>query len=138
MSSIFSQKKWVCNATNSNAIVSKSKNIFWTFFSLSRIYIKFGTLSKKSWASQVISYWNYRLEKAELLKCPKNHISGQLWRANMLKGPKHCLNPHGSSFVIFFDHSEKRSAPKTLFSKYLKPWDCLLTYWHLMTSILSQ
>ena len=27
----------------------------------------------------------------------------------MLNGPKHCLNLHDSYFVIFFDHSEKKS-----------------------------
>ena len=72
-------------------------------------------LSKKSWASQVIPYGNYRLKKPELLKCPKKQVSGHLRTVNMLKGPKHCLNPHGSIFVIFFDHSKRKSAPKALF-----------------------
>ena len=34
---------------------------------------------------------------------------------NMLKGPKHCINLHGSIFFTFFDYSEKESARKTLF-----------------------
>ena len=63
----------------------------------------------------MISYWNYRLEKAELLKSPKNPVSEHLWTVNMLKGPKHCLNLDGSNFVMFFDHLEIKSAPKTLF-----------------------
>ena len=58
---------------------------------------------------------NYRLENAELLKCPKNSVSEHIWTVNMLKGPKHCLNINGSIFVIFFDHSEKKSAPNILF-----------------------
>ena len=33
----------------------------------------------------------------------------------MLKGPKECLNLHGSIFVIFFDISDKEPAGKTLF-----------------------
>ena len=41
-------------------------------------------------------------------------------------------------FVISFDNSERKSARKTLFEEYLKSWDCLLTYWYPMTSILSQ
>ena len=33
----------------------------------------------------------------------------------MLNGPKHRMNLHASIFLIFFDHSEKKSAPKILF-----------------------
>ena len=63
----------------------------------------------------MISFWNDRLEKPELLKCPKNSVSEHLWTDNMLKGPKHYLNLHGSIFVIFFDHIEQKSSPKSLF-----------------------
>ena len=55
---------------------------------------------------------NYRLQKAWLLKYIKSHESEHLWTFNMLKGPKHCLNLHGSSFVIFFKHSKKTSVLK--------------------------
>ena len=37
----------------------------------------------------------------------KNLVSEHLWAVDMLKFPKHCLNLHGSSFVIFLDYSEK-------------------------------
>ena len=30
----------------------------------------------------------------------------------MLKGPKHSINQHGSIFVIFLDHSEKKISSK--------------------------
>ena len=33
---------------------------------------------------------------------------------NIIKGPKNCLNLHGSIFVIFFDHFEGKSAPEIL------------------------
>ena len=112
--------------------------IYIFFFFISTIFIKFWILSKKSWPSQVIFFWNYRLEKAELLKCPKKLVSEHLWAVNMLNTPKHCLSLHGSIFIIFFNHSERKSAPKPLFWACLKCWDCLLTYWHPMTSILSQ
>ena len=46
---------------------------------------------------------------------PKEPVTEHLWTANMLKGPKHCLNLHGRIFVIFFDHSERKSAQKILF-----------------------
>ena len=70
---------------------------------------------KKRWASKAISFWNYRLQKAELRKYPKSLLSEHLWTVNMLKGPTHFLNLHSSIFVIFLDHSEKKSAPRTLF-----------------------
>ena len=116
----------------------RTKKNFLNFFCISGISIKFWKISKKGWASEVISYWNYRHEKGQLLKCPKNSVSERLWTVNMLNGPKHCLNPHDSIFVIFFDHSQRISAPKTFFQKYLKSWDCLLTYWHPMTCIFSK
>ena len=59
---------------------------------------------------------------------PKKPRVRTLWTVNMLNGPKHCLNPHRSIFVICFDHSERKSAPKSLILKYLKSWDSLLTY----------
>ena len=44
----------------------------------------------------------------------KASVSEHLWTVNILKGPKHGLNSQGSFFVIFFDHPQKKSAPKTL------------------------
>ena len=102
-----------CNQFKCNYITTK-KN-FLNFSCISRIYIKLRILLRKIWASEVISYWNYRLEKAELLKWTKNSLSEHLWTVNMLKGPKHWLNMHGSIFFIIFDHSERKPAPKTLF-----------------------
>ena len=55
---------------------------------------------------------NYRLQKAWLLKYIKSHESEHLWTVNMLKGPKHCLNLHGSSFVIFFQALKKNFSSK--------------------------
>ena len=46
---------------------------------------------------------------------PKNPVSEHLWKINMLNGPKHCLNPHGSIFVIVLDRSERKSAGKSFF-----------------------
>ena len=69
---------------------------------------------------------------------PKKLSVRTLMDSQHAQGPKHCLNINGSIFVIFFDHSERKSAPNILFKEYLKSWDCLLTYCHPMTSILSQ
>ena len=115
MKIILSQKKRVFNATNLNSIIWKSKNMFSILFCISKIYVKFRTLFKKRWASEIICFWNYRLQKAELLKYPKSHVSKHLWIVKMLKGPKDCLNLHGSILFIFFDHSQTKSVPRTLF-----------------------
>ena len=63
------------NATNSNANISKSKNISSVFCCLSGICIKFRMLWKKIPASEIISFWNYRLQKAGLLKSVKIPLS---------------------------------------------------------------
>ena len=42
-------------------------------------------------------------------------MSEYLWTDNRLKGPKNCLNLHGSIFVIFFDYLERNSAQKIPF-----------------------
>ena len=50
--------------------------------------------------------------------------------ANMLKGPKECLNLHGSIFVIFVDHSEKKISSKNsalVLSKILNLFANILT-----------
>ena len=92
-------------------ILSPNKKIFSQLFSaFSGIYIIFGILWNKRWASEVIFFWNYRLQKAALLQCTKSWVSEHLWTVNMLKGLKHCINLHGSIFVWFFDHSERKSA----------------------------
>ena len=106
--------KAITNATNSNVNISKSKNICWIFCCISGIKTKFEVVFKKRWASEVISFWNYRLEKAGLLKCLKGPVSEHLWTVNILKGHKDCLHVHGSIFVRFFHHSERKSAWKSL------------------------
>ena len=55
---------------------------------------------------------NYRLQKTWLLKYLKSHVSEHLWTVSMLKGPKYCLNLHGSKFVIFSEHSKRTSVRK--------------------------
>ena len=70
---------------------------------------------RKIWALEIICFWNYRLQKAGLLKCLKSPVSEHLLTVNMLKGPKGSLNLHGRIFVIFFYHSEKKAARKSLF-----------------------
>ena len=97
---------------NDKYLQMEKKN--WIFFSISEIYIKFLILSKKRWPLEVIWFWNYRLQIAGLLKSLKSPVSEHLWRVNMLKGPKHYLNRHGSFFAIFLDPSKRKSARKSM------------------------
>ena len=110
------------NPTKWNEIISKSKNIFRSFF-IFGFYIEFELLWKKGWASQAISFSNYRLEKVGFLKCLRSLVSEHLWTVTMLKVPKDCLNLHGSIFVIFFDNFEKNQLEKF----------CFLSIWILET-----
>ena len=96
------------NTTNSNAVISKWKNIFLVFCCISGVYITFGLLRKRRWPEDVISFWRYSLQNARLLKCIKIQLSAPLWTVNMLNGPKDCLILPDSIFVIFFDHYWKK------------------------------
>ena len=44
----------------------------------------------------------YGVGKKWLYNCLKSLVSGNPSRVKMLKGPKHCLNLHESTFIIFF------------------------------------
>ena len=61
-----------------------------------------------------IYFLNCRLQKAELLKYPKKAVSEHLWTVNILKGLKYSVNLHRAIFLIFFEHSVRKSAPKAL------------------------
>ena len=96
-------------------LIQNQKTLSQFSFCISGIYIEFGILWNKRWASELIRSWNYRLQKAGLLICLKSRVSEYLWIVNMLKGPKGSLNLNGSIFVIFCAHSETESAWKILF-----------------------
>ena len=55
------------------------------------------------------------IAKCGVTEMPKIPVWEHLWTACMLKGPKHCLNQRNSIFVIFFGHSERKSAQKIPF-----------------------
>ena len=104
------------NASNSNAIISKSKSIFWNFFCISKIHIKSRLLWNRRWASEIISFSNYRLQKFGLLKCLKKPVSQHLWTINMLKCPKDCLNLHDSLLSNFLITLKGNQEQKFCFS----------------------
>ena len=138
MTTILSPYKWVFIEINWNAIFSKTQNTFSIFSQFLTSTSNFEHSEKKWWASWLIYFQNYRLQKAWLVKCLKSSASEYLWRVNILKCPKHWWNLHGSSFVRFFYQSERIPVWKILSYQDLKSWDCLLTYRLSMTGILSR
>ena len=73
-------------------------------------------LERKDEPREVICFWNYRLQKAGLLKCIKSPVSEHLWTVNMLKCPKDCLSLHGSIFLIFLITLKENQLHKFCFS----------------------
>ena len=67
---------------------------------------------KKRWVLSVICFWNYRLQKGELLKCLKIPKPEHLWAVNMLRGQKHCLNQYGSILSYFIISMKKNQLEK--------------------------
>ena len=49
---------------------------------------------------------NYGLPKTLLDKYQKSIASEYPRASNMVKGPKHCCNLNGGTFMIFIDHCE--------------------------------
>ena len=95
-------------------ILSRNQKMFLDFFLHFRNLKKIVNTLKKIWASEVICFWDYWLQKAELLKCLKIPVSEHFWVVKMLKAPKQCLNHHGGRFVIYFDDFKTKSARKIL------------------------
>ena len=78
MKCIVSQKKRVFNASNSNAIIWKSKNICWVFFYICGFYIKFKTLWKKNepqrlFVSEIIDCKNRTYLNAQKAPCKNTY-----------------------------------------------------------------
>ena len=80
----------------------KTKVFFWIFYSLSEIYMKWRTFSKKRRVFWLKYFQNYWLQNRWLLKCLKSLTSEQLSVINLLTGRKHCLNLHGTTIILFF------------------------------------
>ena len=69
-------------------------------------------------------------------KCLKSSVWENPLASNMVNVPKHCWNLHHSTFIIFIDHCQGNWVGKSLSYWHAKSWDCLLTHWLLMKSIL--
>ena len=98
--------------------------------------IHFSTFSKKTWPSKLIYFSTYGLRKTWSVKCLKSPVSEDPFTSNMVNGPKHCSKLNNSTFTRFIHPCEYNWPLKTLLECNAKPYDCLLTHWLLMTSIL--
>ena len=69
-------------------------------------------------------------------KCLKSPVFEYPSTSNVENVPKHCWNLHHSSFIIFINHWQVNWVGKSLCYWHAKSWDCLLTHWLPMKSIL--
>ena len=74
--------------------------------------------------------------KTRLDKCLKRPVSEDPSTSNMADVPKHCWNLHHTIFIIFIDHCQVNWVGKNLSDWHAYSWDCLLTHWLPMKSIL--
>ena len=74
--------------------------------------------------------------KTWLDKWIKSPFSEELLERNMTVVPKRYWNLHHGTFIIFIDHCEVNWNWKGLFYLHANSWDCLLTHWLPMKSIL--
>ena len=134
-SQVFCLKERKFTAISLNTIISERKSSFWPFCFISEIYIKFWTVPKND-DSHFYVFTKLRTAKGVIKNCLTSPILEHCSTVDMLKGPKHCWNLHGSTFVIFSHHSERNTVGKCFPRWYLKSWDILLRYWLWMARIL--
>ena len=91
---------------------------------------------KNKWPWWLMYFWTYGLRKTWLEKCLKSPVSDDPSISNILNGQKHKRNLNNSMFTIFIDPCEDDSGWKRLSEWYAKSYDCLLTQWLPITSIL--
>ena len=83
-----------------------------------------------------MDFWIYRLRKTWLDKCLKSPVWEDSSTSNMVTESKHCWNLDYGTFIIFIDQCEENSVGKSLSQWLSKYYECLLTRWFPMTSIL--
>ena len=91
---------------------------------------------EKEMASVAFVFPNLRTLKMWLDKWLKNPVPDDPSTSNMVNVPKHCWNLHHITFIIFIDHCLGNWFGKSFCYWNAKSWDCLLTRWLLMKSIL--
>ena len=87
-------------------LYQKQKTFSEVFFSIFKIYTKFGTFLKKRWTSLLMYFRNYELRKTWLDNYLKSPLSQDPSTSNMVNRTKHCSNLNDRNFTIFFDNCE--------------------------------
>ena len=77
-----------------------------------------------------------RTLKTWLDNCLKSPVSEDPSKGNMGKWPRYCWNLHHGTFLILIDNLQGIWVRKDCSYWHAKSWDCLLTYWLAMASIL--
>ena len=100
---IFSLSKSECLTQPTQIqLAPNHKNISDFFLSISEIHIKFGILWIKRWASEVICFCNFKVQKVNLFKWRKSPVSEHLWTFKMLKTPEKLLKSPRQYFCHIF------------------------------------
>ena len=74
--------------------------------------------------------------KTSLDKCLKSLVSEDSSISNIVNFLKHCWNLHHNPLIKFIAYCQGNWAGKSLSYWHAKSWDCLLTHWLPITSIL--
>ena len=83
----------------------RNKKLFLKFFLYFRTLVYVLVISEETMTLINFVFPKLRTPKTWLDKCLKSPISEDSSRRNMVNGSKHCWNLHGSTFIIFIDHS---------------------------------
>ena len=103
------------NATNWNAIIPNSKTIlaffFFFFFHFQNLHKNCNSL-EKAWASDVICFWNYRMQNVGLFKCLKSVRARTLMDIQHVKGSEWLLKSARQYFCHTFLSLWQKISPK--------------------------
>ena len=116
--------------------LSEKQKCFSQFFAaFFKFTLNFQHLEKKMTFIDFV-FPKLRTLEALLHKCLKNLVSEDGPSSKMTNVPRHCWNLHDSTFIRFIGHWSEICVRKSLSYWNTKSWDCLLTHWLPMKSIL--
>ena len=114
----------------------KNKNLFRNFLLhfWNRDWIS--TILKKNMTLTAFVFPKLRILKTWTDKCLKSPVLEDPSTSNMVNVPKRYWNLHHSTIIILIGHWERNCNWKSLSYWQAKSWDCLLTHWLPMETIL--
>ena len=114
----------------------KQKTLSEFFPALFKSKLNLKYFEKKNMTLTAFVFPKLRTLKTWLDKCTKSSVSEDNSTSNKVNVHKHCWNLHHSTFIIFIGHWQGNCVRKSLSYWHAKSWDCLLTHWLPMKSIL--